>query len=118
MDDFSTPGLVNAFGVSSSPANYIVPGKRPLSSMCLVIVIDGNGDVKLAIGSAGGSRIVTAVAYVIFMVISFAEMIIEKVFLSNFYLGNNFPSSIQRITCRHGEGKAFSSSTSADVHQL
>lgn len=64
MDDFSTPGVVNAYGVPSSPANYIVPGKRPLSSMCPTIVIDRNGDVKLVIGSAGGTRITSAVAYV------------------------------------------------------
>lgn len=64
MDDFSTPGVVNAYGVPASPANYIEPGKRPLSSMCPTIVIDKNGDVKLVIGSAGGTRITSAVAYV------------------------------------------------------
>lgn len=64
MDDFSTPGVENAFGVASSPANYIVPGKRPLSSMCPTIVLDSHGDVKLVIGSAGGTRITTAVSYV------------------------------------------------------
>ncbi len=64
MDDFSTPGVVNSFGVPSSPANYIEPGKRPLSSMCPTIVIDANGDVQLVLGSAGGTRITSAVAYV------------------------------------------------------
>lgn len=64
MDDFSTPGVVNMFGVPASPSNYIAPGKQPLSSMCPTIVIDNNGDAKLVIGSAGGTRITSAVAYV------------------------------------------------------
>ncbi|XP_017481986.1 PREDICTED: gamma-glutamyltranspeptidase 1 [Rhagoletis zephyria] len=65
MDDFSTPGVINAYGIPSSPSNYIKPGKRPMSSTCPSIVLDHSGNVKLMVGGAGGSRITTSVAQTI-----------------------------------------------------
>ncbi|KAH0493385.1 hypothetical protein TgHK011_000057 [Trichoderma gracile] len=60
MNDFSIPGLSNSFGYIPSPANYIRPGKRPLSSISPIIAETPDGKLYLALGSAGGSRIITA----------------------------------------------------------
>lgn len=53
MDDFSTPGLVNAYGLAASPSNFIKPGKRPLSSMTPTVITDKDGEVRLSLGAAG-----------------------------------------------------------------
>jgi len=64
MDDFSTPGTKNAFGVPASPSNYIVPGKIPMSSMSPTIVQDAFGNVVFMSGGAGGTTITTATSFV------------------------------------------------------
>jgi gamma-glutamyltranspeptidase/glutathione hydrolase len=61
MDDFTTkPGLGNLYGLVQGAANAIAPGKRPLSSMAPTLVLK-DGRVVYALGSPGGSRIITIV---------------------------------------------------------
>ena len=77
MDDFSgQPGVPNQFGLLGGVANEIEPAKRPLSSMTPTIVFD-NDEPFLAIGSPGGSRIITAVLQIILNVIDFEQSLEE-----------------------------------------
>lgn len=60
MDDFTAnPGKANAFGLVQGSNNAVAPGKRPLSSMSPTLVCDSEGRVVLALGGAGGPRIIT-----------------------------------------------------------
>ncbi|XP_065663083.1 glutathione hydrolase 1 proenzyme [Hydra vulgaris] len=66
MDDFSSPSLMNKWGYYPSKANYIKPGKRPLSSMSPIIVVDSLGDVIMVVGGSGGSRIISGTTFTLF----------------------------------------------------
>lgn len=56
-----SPGQVNSFGFPASPTNFIQPGKRPQSSIASSIAENlETGEITIATGSAGGSRIITA----------------------------------------------------------
>lgn len=65
MDDFSSkPGQPNQFGLVGGEANAIEPGKRMLSSMTPTI-IEKDGELKMVLGTPGGSTIITSVFQVI-----------------------------------------------------
>lgn len=76
MDDFSIPGVPNAFGLPPSPYNYIYPFKRPLSSS-VPTMVERDGQIQLVTGASGGSRIITSTLQTILNVIDF-DMDIAK----------------------------------------
>lgn len=74
MNDFSANVLVgtNMFGLRPSEANFIKPGKKPLSSMSPTMIFraaeSGNeklGKLLMVVGGSGGPKIISAVLQVI-----------------------------------------------------
>ena len=74
VDDFSSHGVTNAFGLQPSESNYVKPNKRPLSSMSPAWIfhsssasspVDNSNDkldkLFMALGSSGGPKIISAV---------------------------------------------------------
>lgn len=84
MGDFSTPE-VHPDDVPPAPANFIQPGKRPLSSMTPLIILKGN-QVRGVLGGSGGIAIIPAVS---------------QVFLNHFVLGMDPFSAVQSPRVHH-----------------
>ena len=69
-------------------ANAVAGGKRPLSSMSPTIVYDADGRPILALGSAGGKRIIMHVAKTLVGVLDFGLPLDQAMALPNIYFGN------------------------------
>jgi gamma-glutamyltranspeptidase/glutathione hydrolase/leukotriene-C4 hydrolase len=80
MDDFSTPNTTNYFGVPASPANFIAPGKRPVSSISSLILLENaNQRIQQVLGASGGTKITTSVAQAALLNLWFNENIKQAV---------------------------------------
>ncbi|MES2443284.1 MAG: gamma-glutamyltransferase [Pseudomonadota bacterium] len=66
-------------------ANRVQPGKRPLSSMSPTIVYDAKGKPILALGSAGGKRIIMHVLKTLVGVLDWDEPAVDAIALPNLY---------------------------------
>jgi gamma-glutamyltranspeptidase / glutathione hydrolase len=70
-------------------ANRVMGGKRPLSSMSPTMVFDREGRAMLALGSAGGKRIIMHVTKTLIGVIDFGLPLDQAIALPNIYFGSN-----------------------------
>ena len=68
-------------------ANRVAGGKRPLSSMAPTMVFDAEGRAVLALGSAGGKRIIMHVTKTLVGVIDFGLPLDKAIALPNIYFG-------------------------------
>jgi gamma-glutamyltranspeptidase/glutathione hydrolase len=69
-------------------ANRVEPGKRPLSSMAPTVVFDRDGKAILALGSAGGKRIIMHVTKTLIGVLDFGLPLKEAIGLPNIFFGS------------------------------
>jgi len=72
MDDFTTSGGANAYGLVQSDRNRPEPGKRPLSSMSPTIVLEDGLPIAIA-GASGGPRIITGTLQVLLAALVFGD---------------------------------------------
>lgn len=78
---------LNPVNGGAPAANRVEPGKRPLSSMSPTIVYGPDGKVVLAVGSAGGKRIIMHVTKTLIGVLDWGLSAQEAVALPNLYFG-------------------------------
>ncbi|XP_071790775.1 glutathione hydrolase 1 proenzyme-like [Asterias amurensis] len=76
MGDFTLPSSPEVDNLKPSPKNYIMAGKRPLSSMSPMILVEASGEVKAVVGASGGSEMITSTAMMAIQSIWFEENVI------------------------------------------
>ncbi len=86
LTDFS---LLPARADGSAVANRVEPGKRPRSSMSPTIVYGPDGAPILAVGSAGGPRIIMHVLKTLVGVLDFGLTAEEAIALPNIYMAGD-----------------------------
>lgn len=76
--------------------NRVEPKKRPRSSMAPIIVLDDRGELKMVVGSPGGSRIIGYVARVLVAVLDHEQDVQAAIAAPNF-LNRNGATELERI---------------------
>jgi len=95
MDDFAVaPGVPNAYGLRGGAENAPDAGKEPLSSMAPTFVFAPSGELRLAVGAAGGPTIPTTVAQIIVHVIDDKMRLDEAIAASRLH-HNLLPDAIR-----------------------
>ncbi|KAK3160353.1 hypothetical protein QOZ80_1BG0058410 [Eleusine coracana subsp. coracana] len=86
MDDFSVPAdRTPPDSLPPAPANFIAPGKRPLSSMTPLIILK-DGQLAGVVGGSGGTNIIATVT---------------QVFLNHFIVGMDPLAAVQHPRVYH-----------------
>jgi gamma-glutamyltranspeptidase/glutathione hydrolase len=85
LTDFTFTPTLNGAPV----ANAVAPGKRPLSSMSPTIVYDARGRVVLAVGSAGGKRIIMHVMKTLIGKLDWDLSASDAIALPNIFFGGS-----------------------------
>jgi gamma-glutamyltranspeptidase/glutathione hydrolase len=87
-------------------ANRVQPGKRPRSSMSPTFVFDGNGRLKMALGSPGGLTIINYVAKTLVATLDWGMDIQAAISYPNFG-STNGPTFLERRTAIEDLGDAL-----------
>lgn len=129
MDDFSLPNMDNnTVGFAPSKANFIEPGKRPMSSMCPTIAYSRESkQVQIVIGASGGPKIPSGVAQVLSELLCFNHSLKQAIDaprlhnqftpFSTFY-EHNFPSQLVDGLRERGHSMSEMNLPFATVHAI
>lgn len=93
LTDFSFEADVDGVPI----ANRVEAGKRPRSSMAPTIVLDANGELVMAIGTVGGSRIITYVAKTLIAALDW-QLDIQAAIELPHHLNRNGPTELEAGT--------------------
>ncbi|MBH23014.1 MAG: gamma-glutamyltransferase [Myxococcales bacterium] len=98
-------------------ANRVQPHKRPRSSMAPIIVRDPKGRFKAAVGSPGGSRIITYVAQTLLNVLDW-NMNMQRAIDRPHIVNRNGATELERIDGWEAWAEAMSSGLKARGHEV
>jgi gamma-glutamyltranspeptidase/glutathione hydrolase len=93
LTDFSFEADVDGVPI----ANRVEAGKRPRSSMAPTIVLDADGNLLMAIGTVGGSRIITYVAKTLIAALDW-QLDIQAAIELPHHLNRNGPTELEAGT--------------------